>query len=413
MENKVINIVDFSLSRQIDNAEFWSEDINQNYHPSGYFNEESIEVIYSQGAVNATEYYPILLKEWFFILRKNGYLIIDYIPNSNISFNEMEKLLWWLWRQKYELIYHGESSDSLKIIKETIKQDKHIPVVENQDSYRIICQKIESTKIIGDSIDRWTFGIISNGVRKEWVDSCIKSIRSQCIPEYEIIVCGTYFGEEDENLIYIPFQKHDDRGWITKKKNLIVTHASYQNICLVHDRYVFSDSWFLKMKEYGNSFEYLTNRQYYDNLRAYDWVSLGGDKYAIHKTRLIDYRDWDRYTIISGGLIISKKQILSRVPFNESLYWNDAEDIQLSFDMRDAGYISRINSATVNTLGFRFGLLPSRPFNKKYYWPDMLPRRILTLIASFVGRDTVLQKILFKLAYKTGIYKIFTKSDEK
>ena len=61
-----------------------------------------------------------------------------------------------------------------------------------------------------------------------------------------------------------------------------------------------------------------------------------------------------------------KKNILNKVPFNESLYWNEAEDIQLGQDMMDAGYIPRINDAKVNVLSFRFGRLPYKPFGKKY-----------------------------------------------
>ena len=83
--NKIENteIIDFSLSKQINNAEYWSQDIDQNYHPSGFFGEESKTVVYSKGVVNLTDFFPILLKEWFFILKSGGYLVIDYLPNKS------------------------------------------------------------------------------------------------------------------------------------------------------------------------------------------------------------------------------------------------------------------------------------------------------------------------------------------
>jgi len=399
-------IVDFSISRQINNSEFWSKDIDQNYHPSGYFGEESKSVVYSKGVINLTNFYPILLKEWFFVLKKKGYLVIDYVPNKILDFDKIEKSLWWLWKQRYDLVYHGKLSSSLDIIKK-IKILKKIPGRAEKNYFRIICKKIESTKIIGDSINKWTFGIVSNGARKDWIDLSIQSIRNQKIPHYEIIICGKYSGKKEVDIKYIPFTDRDDKGWITKKKNLINKLASYQNVCVMHDRYIFDDDWYKKTKEYGNSFEYITNIQKYKNIRAGDWLSLGGRKFAAHKTRLIDYRDWDKYVILSGGHIISKKSILNKVPFNESLYWNGAEDVQLGHDMMDSGYIPRINHAKVNVLSFRFGRLPYKPFGKKIYLPDMPLRRFITTLAALVNFIPGMHTRLYNFAKKTGIYNIF------
>jgi hypothetical protein len=408
-ENKEesIDIVEFSLSQQISNAEFWLENIDQNYHPSGFFGEESKSIVYSKEIVNTTKFFPILLKEWFFVLKKDGYLIIDYVPNKIIDYKGMEQVLWWLLGQRYDLIYHGKIHSSLEKMK-VIEMLTDIPKIGGQKYYRVICQKIETTKIHDDSINRWTFGIVSNGMRQDWVDLCIQSIRNQKIPEYEIIICGKYHGK-DGDLKYIHFERGDDRGWITKKKNLINSLAKYQNICLMHDRYKLSDDWFEKTKEYGNSFEFLSNPQYFNDIRAGDWISLGRRKFAAHKIRLIDYRDWDKYIIISGGLFISKKNILKKVPLNESLYWNEGEDVQLSHDMIDSGYIPRINSAKVDALSFRFGRLPFRPFEKYIYWPDMPVRRCLTILAYVLNLIPGMHKLIFNLSKKTGIYKIFYK----
>lgn len=399
-------IVDFSISKQIKNGEFWSKNIDQNYHPSGYFGEESKRVVYSKGLINLTKFFPILLKEWFFVLKKNGYLVIDYVPNKVLDFESMEKSLWWLCKQRYDLIYHGRLNSSSNILKK-IRILKSIPIQSNNNYFRIICKKTHSTKIIGDSINKWTFGIVSDGARQEWVDLIIKSIKNQKIPQYEIIICGKYYGKKAANIEYIPFTFMDNKGWITKKKNLIIKLASYQNVCLVHDRYIFDNDWYKKTKEYGNSFEYLTNIQIYKNIRAGDWVTLGGREFAAHKTRLIDYRDWDKYVIISGGHIISKKNILNKVPFNESLYWNRAEDVQLGHDMMDSGFIPRINSAKVNVLSFRFGRLPFKPFGKKIYWPDMPLRRFLTTLAALVNFIPGMHTLLYNFSKNTGIYKIF------
>ena len=237
IKKKQKEIVDFSISRQIKEGEFWSKDINQNYHPSGYFGEESKRIVYSKDVINLTNFYPILLKEWFFILKKEGYLVIDYLPNKILDTNSIEKALWWLWGQRYDLVYHGKCDSSSSILKKTRIQ-KSIPKRTDKKYFRIICKKIESTKINGDSINKWTFGIVSNGLRKDWINLTIQSIRNQKIPQYEIIICGNYTGKKETDIKYIPFKERDDKGWITKKKNIINKLASFQNICLMHDRYI-------------------------------------------------------------------------------------------------------------------------------------------------------------------------------
>ena len=103
------------------------------------------------------------------------------------------------------------------ILKKTRIQ-KSIPKRTDKKYFRIICKKIESTKINGDSINKWTFGIVSNGLRKDWINLTIQSIRNQKIPQYEIIICGNYTGKKETDIKYIPFKERDDKGWITKKK---------------------------------------------------------------------------------------------------------------------------------------------------------------------------------------------------
>lgn len=429
-----MQITDVSYTPRIRGAQFWPFNINQLYHPTGIFAQDSQDIVYSYSTLNITKFGPILLKEWFFLVKEGGYLIIDYQPNERCDFTRLEEMMWWLWKQKYTIVYHGPIDESdLNVEPEVLSkyvQDKEsfgelardsrtllsppMPsetLPRTKDGHlRLICRKTHSTKIKGDSIDKWTFGIITNGKRDDWMELCIKSIRKQKIPNYEIIVCGTYFDRNEDDFKYIPFNQRDDRGWITKKKNLIVSGALYENLCIVHDRIIFSDSWYKETKKYGNCFEFLCNAQYYNDMRVYDWVTIGGSNPHMYRTRLLDRRDWDWWGVIGGCQIISKKSILEKVPLNETRHWNEAEDVEFSFKMRDSGYIVRINNARVESLGFRFGLLPSRPFGKRFYWPDMLLRRILGCFARGLRKFPTLHNTVFRIFCTLGFYRKVTRS---
>jgi hypothetical protein len=395
---------------------------NQLYHPTALYRQDSYKYVYIKNFDIASKFLPIFLKEWFFLVLNQGYLIIDFENTKNIRL--IEKNLWWLWRDKFEIIsnfpidFKSDTNSKKEIINiiERCKSEK-LPYIESatkprfiiNENYqkrgqRIIIRKTISTKIDNDSIAKWSFGIVTNGDRIEWLRRSLQSIRKQKIPNYEIIICGKYIDPLKKDIVYIPFNLRDNEGWITKKKNIIVDTAKYENICLIHDRAIFSEDWYLKMKVYGNCFEYLTNKQFFRDKRAYDWTTLGGPPGTMYKMELLDYHDWDKWTLIGGLEIISKKSILSKIRFNESLFWNESEDIDLSYAMQEAGFLPRINNVKIETLGFRHGKIPAKNFENKNIIPDMMGRRIIRNIARLtVKLPYVHQKIEYFCT--TNIYK--------
>ena len=96
---------------------------------------------------------------------------------------------------------------------------------EGEESY-LVLSKERQALAPQDSIDSWTFGIITDGKRNEQVDTVIESIHAQNIPHYEIIVCGTYYDRQESHFSYIHFNEHDDKGWITRKKTSFVKKPS-------------------------------------------------------------------------------------------------------------------------------------------------------------------------------------------
>lgn len=312
-------------------------EINQLYHPTGKFRSDSFDEVHSKDEINRTKFTEILLKEWFYLLKKGGLLVIDYQPNKICDKEKLEQIMKWLWGGNYITISHDYIS---------------------KKRLRFICKKTSSTKIPGDSIIKWTFGIITNGKREQWVNKIIESIRKQKIPHYEIIICGTYFGKVERDTRYIHFNKRDDKGWITKKKNLIVKKAKYENICMLHDRMVLDKSWYRGMKKWGNCFENLGCQQLFEGVRVNDWIAShyfidnkNGEKFSFES--YVDYRDWYPTILFLGQLNIFKKSLIikNNLWWDESLFYGQREDFHFSMDLHKKGFIHRFNDfAKVFTL---------------------------------------------------------------
>lgn len=315
----------------------YKSEINQLYHPTGSFKTDSFDEVYSKDDLNKTKFIPILLKEWFYLVKKNGYLIIDYMPNKICDKEDLEKQMLWLWGKSYEIVSHDYIDD------------KRI---------RFVCKKIISSKMENDDITKWTFGIITNGKREDWILKIIESIRDQKIPDYEIIICGTYKIRKERDIKYLKFNKKDDKGWITKKKNLIVQNARYENICMLHDRMVLKENWYEGMKRWGNSFENLGCVQAFQNLRVNDWIASHffidnkeGEKFSFES--YVDYRDWYESIWFLGQLNIFKKSIITKnnLWWDERLFYGQREDYLFSMNLNKHGFIHRFNPfSSVETL---------------------------------------------------------------
>ena len=368
------------------------KEINNLYQPTANFPLESYDKIQLLHCIypGNNKFLPILLKEMFALLKKNGELII-----TGFDKDELEKTLWWLFRRQYEIIDHNSNKDkNVLIIKKKVSLPKR-----------------------NDGIDHWTFGMVTNGERKDFIQKSIQSIRNLKIPNYEIIICGFYEGEISRDIHYIPFTQRDEKGWITRKKNLIAENAKYTNLCVFHDRIVFNKDWYKGMKKYGNNFEVLTCVQKIaDGTRVGDWVGLNkpfrraGIAYIIDE---LDYRDWDKLVYIGGMLMIIKKYIWEKIPWNEALYWRQAEDIEYSYRLTEQGYLSRFNPySSCSALSWRFGSLPRRRFpndnRQSWYSLTNLPiRRMIRQVNYYTSRLPIISRILFLLycrVEKTKIY---------
>lgn len=178
--------------------------------------------------------------------------------------------------------------------------------------------------------------------------------------EYEIILCGGILTNLNlsnyEKCFHLFFPENAKTGWITKKKNLIVKEAKFENIVLLHDYYLLDDFWFKGFKYFdelntewkvivnaiinveGNRHsDWLINQKYMDILLikcpelSDELMKIAPNENGPRWVCGLPYTEnLSKIQYISGGMIVAKKEVLKNIPLNEELTWGQAEDIEWS-----------------------------------------------------------------------------------
>lgn len=194
----------------------------------------------------------------------------------------------------------------------------------------------------------FTFGITTMYDDQNRINQVIKSIRDLNIPKYEIIVIGYKEGGYDDDTAYVQFNEGIRPGWITRKKNILVDMAGFENVVLMHDYYVFDKNWYKSFVEFGNDWDVCSNQQQLINGQRHftDWVTW--DDPLFPRWTALPYDEWTRtqYMYISGGYFIVKNQVALDNPFNEELLHGDAEDVEWSLRIRDK-YLLKCNGSAI------------------------------------------------------------------
>lgn len=278
----------------------------------------------------------------------DNHLLIRYIFKELdilLSVGGMFKL------QVTEALGHGNGVRSLSQIKHEFSVSTHgryrLKSESGSGTVCLIYEKVESVLIPGDSIDCWSFGIITDGKNAGKVNGLISSIEALSIPEYEIIVCGQHHAADQSIKVFdIDLDDRELRAPITRKKNRIAEKAKYENLVILHDRYLFADDWFTKMSKYGNSFELLAIPNIGPNGgRVNDWPVFNGlpSQPRTGGSYMLPYSSYSDSLYMQGGLMIVKRSIFNNIKFDENLYWGELEDVVFSKIAYLKGYLLYID----------------------------------------------------------------------
>lgn len=185
---------------------------------------------------------------------------------------------------------------------------------------------------------KFSFCIITTGGAS--VNCLIDSIRDIVPPDSrDIVVVG---GENNytDDVRHFPFDETIRHAWITKKKNLAIAMAKYENVVVMHDYFVLDKEWYNGFLKYGENFTVCSNIILNkDGSRFRDWHLKDpqwrpGPLPELQRNRLLpyDYRhvNLHKNMFINGGYWVAKKSIMSHIPLNEALVWNEGEDIEWS-----------------------------------------------------------------------------------
>lgn len=229
----------------------------------------------------------------------------------------------------------------------------------------------------------FTFGIITDGRQDERLNLIIDTIEKQEIPKYEIIVVGNTRIHRDKTSV-MPFDESIKPKWITKKKNIIIPEAQYENIVLFHDYVGLCDGWYKGYQMFGNDFHVCMNPLYLDyGLRGIDWLlcpfnHIPDNKLAKYlKEKGIDFKNGDvklpydithlsKYMFIPGNYFIVKKHVMEEFPLDENRVWNQMEDVEWSLR------VNQKYNFSLNTYSMCRYIQGGRNPGHSYVRPEML-----------------------------------------
>lgn len=355
----VSNIIFTEKKLKIKNYKTILISYNQLFHPSSSINLESVNTILLDDVLGNSKFDKIIIKEAISLLSTKGNIFIYFSKNKFNYFLKTKDFIY-NFVNHFEIVNSGDLNTDQR--SEIIS---HIPHIKNKGFY-IHLKKIKSIKYLHSKIYQWSFGIVSNGKNDSQVDKIIKSILNLKIPEFEILICGDYKSKYLKKIKLIKLNKFDDKGWITKKKNILVKNFKFENCCIVHDRIIFDKNWYKGMVKWGNNFEHLGCSQIFNNNRTNDW--LINERYSdiyFGFASLLDYKDWSNNAFLGGQLHIFKKSLFIKRGWNNFLFWNEAEDYEISKFYNSQGYVLRLNPySLVNSLSSRYNDIPIMKFSR-------------------------------------------------
>jgi hypothetical protein len=183
----------------------------------------------------------------------------------------------------------------------------------------------------------FTFGITTDYSAPDRIKEVVQSINALKIPNFEILIITGSEIEPMENVRHIRFDENQKPNWVTRKKNILAEEATFNNVVLMHDYFVFDKDWYKNFLEFGEEWDVCSNAQLMMNGKRHftDWVMW--DSPIFPRYTSIPYDDWTQtaYMYQSGGYMIVKKRFMERFPMNENMTWGSAEDVEWSLRMRD------------------------------------------------------------------------------
>lgn len=210
--------------------------------------------------------------------------------------------------------------------------------------------------------DRWSFGILTAGPSPR-AAQMVRDILALDLPAIEIIIGGPRPDglPNDPRVRQFDLDRPEQRGWITRKKNLLAATAQYENLCFLHDRYVVTPEWADALKGYGRCYSFVTfphvyyagtERRFPQRYPDYQVLSQNRGLEVARRSHVYDtnhilhpdYDDFSETSYCCGGLYITRKTLWQRLPQDEGLFHCEFEDVSFGLECQLRGLPHRVNS---------------------------------------------------------------------
>jgi len=300
-----------------------NKDINNNriYRSKKISPESAIDVTAAY-ILDRTDFIRYIIKELDILLKTDG--------KFKIVFTSTKKQTHGLGvRTEMQIMYEFSASTNGRYVLESKVKRKNFTILT-------YTKKISTLKE-DDSIKNWSFGIITNGQNNASVKSLVKSIIDQKIPKFEVNISGPNpYNNALPNNVNIVKDVNilpDPRGPISKKKNILINASKFENLCLLHDRYLLPKNWYLNMKKYGNYFDFLEipNINVSQSRAPYHQVYNNNiSDIFIRHNPFLSHKKSSPNQFLQGGSITGKKSIMIRNLFLDHLHWGEFEDVHFS-----------------------------------------------------------------------------------
>lgn len=195
------------------------------------------------------------------------------------------------------------------------------------------------------------FALITDGRRPDAVARFVASVagvRGIDLIDWSIAICGPAATPDKPDLVHprvrhvIAPVEHEQRGWITAKKNRIVASSHAETLLIAHDRYEVPPAFLEQLLEFGADFSVIVPAQCDANEAEFpDWVTIGS-QWSRSGAAMLEYGDYSPHGYVNGGVIIAKRRVLAVTPWSELLFWGQYEDVELSRALVAQGVTARL-----------------------------------------------------------------------
>jgi len=184
----------------------------------------------------------------------------------------------------------------------------------------------------------YSFGIITDGRRKEKVFKLVNTIRAQPLTsdDCEIIIAGNVEGLGlPEDINKIPMAEAAAEGRLGAMRNALAKAASFNKFVSLDDDLLLHPGWVDAVEDVQGDFDVATGIIVNPDLSRYcDWVSI-----IENYTFLRPYQEtFDRCQYMTGGYGIYKDFIFLEHSWNDTLGFYEGEDVSFSRKLFDSGY---------------------------------------------------------------------------